>query len=73
MAVASVDEPKNTLSQSDVDDFNAALSLVMVASSLDEPASVDDAIHLRAVCRIAAEKLCQIRNRLSPESVEVQP
>lgn len=60
-----------TLSEQDVDDFNLALSLVYVASMLEDPTSIDEAVHLRSVCSVAADKLCAIRNRLNPDGIEV--
>lgn len=60
------------LSEDDVQDFNAALSLVLLGAPIEEPAGVDEAVHLRNLCRVAAEKLCGIRDRLSPNGIELE-
>lgn len=52
------------LSEDDVDDFNRALSLIWIGSSVeDADGSCDAGAHLKNLCDVASTLLCNIRNR----------
>jgi len=55
----------------DIEDFNEALALVFIASSVEHPTDGDYGIHMRNLCNAVSTKLCRIRNRLAPQGVEV--
>lgn len=51
------------LSETDVADFDAALALLFVVDAAEDPSSIDCATHMRTVCGMALQRLCDIRNR----------
>jgi hypothetical protein len=62
---------RTQFTEQDAEDFNHALSLVFIGSSIEHPSSVDYAVHLRNLCAMAATKLCDIRNRIAPDAIEL--
>ena len=72
MATEAAANKPNVLTYQDVLDFNDALSLVFIAGSLEDVSGLDEGIHLRNLCRVATQKLCDIRNRLNPEGIELE-
>ncbi|WP_213600775.1 hypothetical protein [Pseudoxanthomonas japonensis] len=56
-----------TLNETDIEDFDAALSLLYVAGSIEKINSIDDGVHLLSVCGMALTRLSNIRNRLTGE------
>jgi len=57
------------LSEDDVGDFNRALSLIWIGSSVE-----DAGVHLKNLCYVATTLLCNIRNRHSDDGqIEMVP
>lgn len=63
------------LSEDDVGDFNRALSLIWIGSSVeDADGSCDAGVHLKNLCDVASALLCNIRNRhADSDQIEMAP
>lgn len=57
-------DPGLFLTEDDIDDLNAALSMAYVGSNFEDAGgSGDSGVHLRELCGNITRKLCAIRNR----------